>query len=79
MRAVFTDEQLQIEQVLLAMAGHGPKLSRAAVEKGWSTPEFESRLRKRSLSKRPQLQPAWNGFPPKGLRILLIAEQGPGG
>ena len=44
MRAVFTDEQLQIEQVMLAMAGHGQKLSRAAVEKGWSPPEFESRL-----------------------------------
>ena len=43
-RAVFTDEQLQIEQVMLDMAGHGPKLSRAAVEKGWSAPEFESRL-----------------------------------
>lgn len=44
MRAVFTDEQLQIEQVMLAMAGHGQKLSRAAVEKGWSAPEFEPRL-----------------------------------
>ena len=35
-------------------------------------------MRKRSLSKRPQLQPAWNGFPPRGLRMLLIAEQGLG-
>ena len=43
---------------------------------GWA--EYESRLRKRSLSKRPQLQPAWNGFPPRGLRMLLIAEQGLG-
>ena len=43
---------------------------------GWAA--YESRLRKRSLSKRPQLQPAWNGFPPRGLRILLIAEQGLG-
>ena len=43
---------------------------------GWA--EYESRLRKRTLSKRPQLQPAWNGFPPRGLRLLLIAEQGLG-
>ena len=43
---------------------------------GWAA--YESRLRKRSLSKRPQLMPAWNGFPPRGMRILLIAEQGLG-
>ena len=43
---------------------------------GWA--EYESRMRKRSLSKRPQLQPAWNGFPPRGLRMLLIGEQGLG-
>jgi tetratricopeptide (TPR) repeat protein len=40
--------------------------------------EYGSRLRKVRLSKRPQLRPAWNGRPPRGLRVLLIAEQGLG-
>ena len=43
---------------------------------GWA--EYEWRLRKRSLTNRPLIQPAWNGFPPRGLRMLLITEQGLG-
>jgi tetratricopeptide (TPR) repeat protein len=43
---------------------------------GWA--EYGSRLRKGRLSKRAQLRPAWNGCPPRGLRVLLIAEQGLG-
>lgn len=44
MRAVFTDEQLQIEQTLLGIAQDGPQLTRDAAEKGWSAPQFEARL-----------------------------------
>lgn len=44
MRAIFTAEQLQIEQTLLAMAESGPRLTRAALEKGWAAPEFEATL-----------------------------------
>lgn len=43
---------------------------------GWA--EYEWRLRKRNLSSRPPTQPAWNGFPPDGLRVLLLHEQGLG-
>jgi tetratricopeptide (TPR) repeat protein len=43
---------------------------------GWA--EFGSRLRKVRVSKHSQLRPAWNGCPPRGLRVLLIAEQGLG-
>src|ERR1700722_11630386 len=44
MRAIATDEQLQIEQIMLAMAADGAQLSRAAAEKGWSAPSFEAAL-----------------------------------
>lgn len=43
---------------------------------GWA--EYEWRLRKRNAAPRTQVQPAWNGYPPAGLRILLLAEQGLG-
>lgn len=43
---------------------------------GW--PEYEWRWRKRSITDRPLIQPLWNGSDPKGLRILLISEQGHG-
>jgi hypothetical protein len=43
---------------------------------GWA--EYEWRLRKKNASARPPTQPAWNGFSPSGLRVLLNAEQGLG-
>jgi tetratricopeptide (TPR) repeat protein len=43
---------------------------------GWA--EYGSRLRKGRLAQRPQLRPEWNGCPPRGLRVLLIGEQGLG-
>lgn len=43
---------------------------------GWAG--YEWRLRKKGALNRPPIQPAWNGFPPEGLRILLVAEQGLG-
>ncbi len=46
MRALFTDEQLQLEQTLLALSQNGPRLSREAAEKGWTPPDFEARLQR---------------------------------
>ncbi|MFI5455633.1 MAG: tetratricopeptide repeat protein [Isosphaerales bacterium] len=43
---------------------------------GWA--EYEWRHRKKPPSPKPMTQPAWNGFPPAGLRMLLIGEQGLG-
>jgi tetratricopeptide (TPR) repeat protein len=41
---------------------------------GWA--EYEWRWRKRALSNRPLIQPAWNGFPLAGRTILIVTEQG---
>jgi tetratricopeptide (TPR) repeat protein len=43
---------------------------------GWA--EYEWRWRKRALTNRPLIQPAWNGYPLKGRTILLVTEQGLG-
>jgi tetratricopeptide (TPR) repeat protein len=43
---------------------------------GWA--EYEWRWRKRRLTNRPLIMPAWNGFPLNGRRILLFTEQGNG-
>lgn len=44
--------------------------------RGWA--EYEWRWKKRQVSPRPLIQPYWNGFPLKGMRILLVTEQGLG-
>jgi tetratricopeptide (TPR) repeat protein len=43
---------------------------------GWA--EYEWRLRKKGALSRPPVQPAWNGYPPEGLRVLIVHEQGLG-
>ncbi|WP_193378467.1 tetratricopeptide repeat protein, partial [Singulisphaera acidiphila] len=43
---------------------------------GWAG--YEWRLRKKGALDRPPIMPAWNGYPPAGLRVLLVAEQGLG-
>ncbi|GAA2733370.1 acyl-CoA dehydrogenase family protein [Actinocorallia aurantiaca] len=44
MSAIFTSEQLEIEQTLLALGERGPALARAGHEQGWQAPPFEQRL-----------------------------------
>lgn len=44
MRALFTDEQAQIESTLLDITRDGPRLTRGAAEKGWTAPDYEPRL-----------------------------------
>lgn len=52
------------------------RLRQGDFARGWA--EYEWRLRKRGVPPKPPTQPAWNGFPPAGLRIRLVAEQGLG-
>ena len=52
------------------------RLRQGDFARGWA--EYEWRLRKRGVPPKPPTQPAWNGFPPAGLTIRLVGEQGLG-
>lgn len=43
---------------------------------GWA--EYEWRLRKPNVASCPPTMPAWNGYPPHGMRMLLVHEMGLG-